>query len=155
MSYINGASWDSQLSLSLLQLLTVIMYKLIVFAVLLEVCSAFPSFRGRIPNGFNVTNPCPSGGVWQAVGHFNSTAGGETNPFGDDFASTGYTWTESLCKTDSDLDGLTNGEELGDPQCTWRVGNNVALNDPKGHPGLCEPFSAPACKNQRDVCKDN
>lgn len=56
--------------------------------------------------------------------------------FSQDFASTGYTWTESLCKTDSDLDGLTNGEELGDPQCTWRVGNNVALNDPKGHPGM-------------------
>jgi hypothetical protein len=28
-------------------------------------------------------------------------------------------WTAALCQKDSDGDGLTNGQELGDPCCTW------------------------------------
>ncbi|KAH9503421.1 hypothetical protein Btru_072970 [Bulinus truncatus] len=59
------------------------MYKLALFTVIVVVCTAFPSFRGRIPNGDKVPNPCPSGGIWEAVGHFNSSGGGDTNPFGD------------------------------------------------------------------------
>ena len=31
-------------------------------------------------------------------------------------------WTRWLCHRDSDGDGLTNGEELGDPACSWREG---------------------------------
>ncbi len=31
-------------------------------------------------------------------------------------------WTKELCVMDSDEDGATNGEELGDPCCEWRVG---------------------------------
>ncbi len=31
-------------------------------------------------------------------------------------------WTKELCEMDSDEDGATNGEELGDPCCKWRVG---------------------------------
>ena len=33
-------------------------------------------------------------------------------------------WTEDLCKEDSDGDGKTNGEELGDANCTWTEGIN-------------------------------
>ena len=49
------------------------------------------------------------------MGHINTSGGGARNPFGLDFASEGTTWTVSLCGMDSDGDGFTNGEELGDP----------------------------------------
>ena len=32
------------------------------------------------------------------------------------------TWTDDLCNADTDADGKTNGEELGDPDCTWTEG---------------------------------
>ena len=32
------------------------------------------------------------------------------------------TWSAELCNADSDEDGRTNGEELGDPDCQWSVG---------------------------------
>ena len=44
------------------------------------------------------------------------------NPFGLDFATNGFKWDRTLCLKDSDGDGVSNGKELGDPQCEWRVG---------------------------------
>ena len=38
---------------------------------------------------------------------------------GQSFAKAGFIWTRALCEADSDGDGLTNGEELGDPCCEW------------------------------------
>ena len=32
------------------------------------------------------------------------------------------TWSAELCNADSDEDGRTNGEELGDPDCQRSVG---------------------------------
>jgi len=40
--------------------------------------------------------------------------------FGSDYNKTHGDWSV-LCHYDSDGDGLTNGEELGDPCCTWRA----------------------------------
>ncbi len=41
-----------------------------------------------------------------------------------------------LCEKDSDGDGMKNGEELGDPDCTWAEDETpVYLAEPKGHPG--------------------
>lgn len=34
------------------------------------------------------------------------------------FEAAGYKWTPELCNADSDMDGFTNGQELGDPTCT-------------------------------------
>lgn len=34
-----------------------------------------------------------------------------------DFKNAGKKWTVDLCKKDSDGDGFTNGQELGDPSC--------------------------------------
>ena len=36
---------------------------------------------------------------------------------------------------DSDGDGITNGEELGDPQCVWIPGNNPNRTTHITHPG--------------------
>lgn len=51
-----------------------------------------------------------------------------------DFSAAAHIWTESLCKTDSDGDGRTNGEELGDPRCEWNIGDRPA-GSASGHPG--------------------
>jgi hypothetical protein len=40
-----------------------------------------------------------------------------------------------ICALDSDGDGRTNGEELGDPSCTWRPGQ-VSPPGPVSNPGV-------------------
>lgn len=49
---------------------------------------------------------------------------------------TAQKWTVALCQMDSDGDGRTNGEELGDPNCTWTT-NSGKMNTTAGitHPG--------------------
>ncbi|MBK9266327.1 MAG: hypothetical protein IPM54_41890 [Polyangiaceae bacterium] len=54
-------------------------------------------------------------------------------------------WTP-LCALDSDRDGWTNGQELGDPDCVWKPGDP----DPKGfltNPGVYESAPPPVCGN--------
>ncbi|MRG96589.1 hypothetical protein [Polyangium spumosum] len=49
-----------------------------------------------------------------------------------------------LCPIDSDRDGWTNGEELGDPDCTWKKGDP----DPMGfiyNPGNPDNHPPPVC----------
>ena len=48
-------------------------------------------------------------------------------------------WTVDLCRKDSDGDGKTNGEELGDPNCIWVRGATPQILDGLSHPG--ETFS--------------
>ena len=61
-------------------------------------------------------------------------AGFPRNKFGRDFAAAGYRWTVQLCHMDSDRDGRTNGQELGDPECVWQPGLPA---DPGGELGFC------------------
>lgn len=56
-------------------------------------------------------------------------------------------WTEKLCRADSDGDGRTNGQELGDPECTWTMGETPS-SIPTGHPGICEPLGSDICKKR-------
>ena len=63
------------------------------------------------------------------------------NRFGADFAAAGFKWTEMLCRRDSDDDGRTNGEELGDPHCSWssqRSGGPPLVSNASllSHPGI-------------------
>ena len=44
-------------------------------------------------------------------------------------------WTVELCKKDSDGDGKTNGQELGDPRCIWVEGDVPEFLDDLSHPG--------------------
>ena len=41
----------------------------------------------------------------------------------------------ALCKEDSDGDGMTNGQELGDPNCVWTEGTIPSRTDNITHPG--------------------
>lgn len=88
--------------------------------------------------------------VWKALGHVsplpqavNSLIGMEIanvrfarNSFGKHFAAAGFHWNEWLCREDSDGDGLSNGEELGDPHCVWRPGMPPTRNTTLSHPAL-------------------
>jgi len=73
------------------------------------------------------------------VGHLRRGGGGARNQFGLDFYEAGKTWTKELCEKDSDGDGRTNGEELGDPQCLWSEGDIPQFNKGITHPGFGNP----------------
>ncbi|KAH9491013.1 hypothetical protein Btru_051766 [Bulinus truncatus] len=113
--------------------------------------TGFRSFRSKIPNGHRVPHPCKPDQLWEGVGHFLDVGTGARNPFGLDFAKENYTWTRSLCSKDSDGDGLTNGQELGDPDCTWR--GNSAPKQTAGitHPGICDPWNSSMCITRKIV----
>ena len=44
-------------------------------------------------------------------------------------------WTADFCRADTDEDGKTNGEELGDPDCVWSEGGTPARTTDITHPG--------------------
>lgn len=110
----------------------------------------FPNLRTVVPNGDRV--PCreefggcePGVGaepdlVCPGVGHANCQgATMPLNAFGKDLKDAQYVWTTRLCQKDSDGDGLTNGQELGDPCCTWSIEQGFSeelLNYAISHPG--------------------
>jgi hypothetical protein len=105
---------------------------LLIVALVLEagVINAIPDFIKRLPNGANVP------GV-KSVGHLDTEGGGPPNAFGVDFKAAGLSWTKELCEKDSDGDGQTNGQELGDPCCVWSPNSTVTVAYTQGvsHPG--------------------
>ncbi|DAZ99344.1 TPA: hypothetical protein N0F65_005195 [Lagenidium giganteum] len=87
-------------------------------------------YVSRLPNGDGVPNV-------PALGHSDPNGGnGRLNAFGDDFDSYGKKWTLGLCEADSDSDGQTNGEELGDPCCEWDKSINTKV---RWSTGLSDP----------------
>ena len=48
-------------------------------------------------------------------------------------------WDSCLCHYDSDGDGMTNGEELGDPDCVWTTGDQFLVPEYNlTHPGALQ-----------------
>lgn len=89
-----------------------------------------------LPNGESVPGR-------PALGHVSTGGGGTLNAFGKDFRTHGRTWSRALCELDSDGDGRTNGEELGDPSCVWRIGQTPEFTTGLTHPGVPdEPAAA-------------
>ncbi|KAK1943943.1 putative voltage-gated potassium channel subunit beta [Phytophthora citrophthora] len=79
------------------------------------------NYVSRIPNGGNIP-------VTPAIGHTNGTGSSSaTNAFGKAFDNAGKKWTKALCMADTDGDGQTNGQELGDPCCEFIAGTNAAV----------------------------
>jgi Eukaryotic cytochrome b561 len=76
------------------------------------------------------------GQPWPAVGHGLPQGSDSFNPFGADFRAAGKVWTTELCQTDSDGDGMTNGQELGDPDCVWTPGSTPTRVVDITHPGF-------------------
>jgi dopamine beta-monooxygenase len=77
---------------------------------------SFPNYLDHIPNGHSLRI---KNNLILGIGHSNPGGGGSLNSFGKDFFAHEKTWTQQLCELDSDGDGKTNGEELGDPDCVW------------------------------------
>ncbi|CAI5743494.1 unnamed protein product [Peronospora destructor] len=116
---------------------------------------ARPTFVARVPNGNRVPSVV-------ALGHVNTVGGGATNAFGQSFKAAGYEWTRELCQADSDRDGASNGEELGDPCCTWTSGGGFDSASPSAaqssptHPGVANSFTEfqlalMTCNGEADV----
>lgn len=90
-----------------------------------------------IPNGSNVPGT-------SAVGHSDPNGGGSLNPFGVAFLMAFHSWTLELCQADSDGDGQTNGQELGDPCCEW---TSASLRFPRWSDGISHPGDATKTSN--------
>ncbi|KAG6618697.1 Calcium-activated potassium channel subunit alpha-1 [Phytophthora cinnamomi] len=101
-----------------------------LIATAAAIVSARPAYVARLPNGDNVSGVA-------ALGHVDPAGGGDNNDFGLDFASAGEEWTTAFCQQDSDGDGQTNGQELGDPCCEWVQDSNAVVrwSDGVSHPG--------------------
>lgn len=108
-------------------------------------------YQNEIPNGANVPGH-------PGVGHVSKGGAGALNPFGVDFAAAGHVWTKELCEKDSDGDGYTNGEELGDPYCTWPqtpafdayiTHPGVASNEKPVRRSFCDEYEPLAPSEQR------
>ncbi|CAH1778940.1 unnamed protein product [Owenia fusiformis] len=131
-------------------------YTVLIFVVLcfLRLGDGFQFYQGQIPNGDKVPHPCKENYIWNGVGHRNSEGGGNRNPFGEDFEANDKKWDNVLCTKDSDNDGMTNGQELGDPSCVWTPGSQANRTTGLTHPGVCEPWNSPQCmgQNQWEFC---
>ncbi|KAE9344667.1 hypothetical protein PR003_g8340 [Phytophthora rubi] len=97
-------------------------------ALLSSKADASKEFVALLPNGDNVPGA-------SAIGHSDNTGrSSATNAFGNAFADAGKSWTLSLCQADTDGDGQTNGQELGDPCCEWSVGSTPHWTSGVSHP---------------------
>ncbi|XP_041370326.1 peptidyl-glycine alpha-amidating monooxygenase-like [Gigantopelta aegis] len=116
-----------------------------VLLTLVSWSCGFKRYQTLIPNGDRVPHPCTKDSVWGGVGHIIPEGEGRRNAFGEHFQLNGKRWTRELCLMDSDTDGRTNGEELGDPDCVWRPGQVPSRTVNVSHPGICEPMTSHKC----------
>lgn len=128
---------------NLLQSVTLVWWTLGVLALTSMVgeplAFAFSSRVGQVPNG--TTHRCRTCHI--------SSSGGALNPFGSAVKAvtprgSSVQWNAALATQDSDNDGFTNGEELGDLLGIWRIGD-VNPPGPVYAPGSAT--SLPACGN--------
>ena len=120
--------------------------KLLFFSILfLSIASTI-----LVSRSFRVTQ-IPNGNQAQCLNCHNSEFGGSRNVFGQaiqsGFLSTpgpsgNVQWGPELAALDSDNDGFTNGEELGDPDGTWSQGQ-PAPGDPNNISNPGDPNSTP------------
>lgn len=128
--------------------MTVTLFAAVVVSMLASSVYGYAHFQHEIPNGDRVPNTCFPSTKWMGVGHQNVNGGGERNPFGNDFKANGKTWNKTICQKDSDGDGLSNGQELGDPNCVWTIGQTPTRSENITHPGVCEPLGSTKCTHK-------
>ncbi|KAG2772186.1 hypothetical protein JG687_00014689 [Phytophthora cactorum] len=100
--------------------------------------SGYSMYAMRVPNGDKVP------GV-TALGHLDPVLAGPMNEFGMDMIDADFHWTKEFCMKDSDGDGQTNGQELGDPCCefVFRKSPKVRWTEGVSHPGDATFMSDP------------
>lgn len=115
----------------------------LVVSVLIGTVLGKPTYQPSIPNGKYGANPnnqqneIVNGGTLNAFGH-KASSFSVRSQFGRDFASNSYSWV-AICNLDSDGDGLTNGEELGDPNCEFTPGNDADFDYQSDPTDICDP----------------
>ncbi|RYG45615.1 hypothetical protein EON67_10415, partial [archaeon] len=107
--------------------------------------AAFREYMRNLPNAgvvpcVNNEVGCAGRAYCEAFGHEDCLAAAEELPFGKAFhKGTGggskNRWTLSLCAADTDGDGFTNGDELGDPCCSWQAGTEAPVTHDISDPG--------------------
>jgi MYXO-CTERM domain-containing protein len=100
-----------------------------------------------IPNGsrFMCLN-CHTDESGKTFTPFGSDAKSHLVPNGNGVSTEHVAWDMNWCLRDSDGDGFTNGQELGDPNCTWKAGDA----NPAGtvtNPGVAASAPGGACGN--------
>lgn len=111
----------------------------------LTTVSALPGYVSRVPNGANVPGT-------SAVGHTSPDGrNGYVNGFGSAFGDAGDKWAVALCRKDSDGDGQTNGEELGDPCCEWTTAKPIV----RWASGLSHPGDKTKTSNATRIANAN
>lgn len=120
---------------------------LFVILIISSIIEARPFRVGMIPNGSK--NKC-------ANCHIDPAGGGPRNLFGQAVEArvtpggTEQFWDATLAKLDSDGDGFTNGQELQDPNGTWRPGQaNPGNFSLVTNPG--DPASKPAATDVAEM----
>lgn len=107
--------------------------KAIFVMSMLSVSHSYPQYNSNVPNG----NSIPPSAI--TLGHPNGATKLYT-PFANAYVSNGRKWTRTLCITDSDNDGQSNGLEMGDPCCLWTAGASpmftTSLSDPNSASSL-------------------
>ncbi|GAB9471457.1 hypothetical protein Gpo141_00008666 [Globisporangium polare] len=111
-----------------MQLQLVLASAVLALSVSTQQVAAYPKYVKLLPNGGAVPDA-------PAIGHPDAEGAEGVNAFGKAFKAAGNTWTVALCQADTDGDGFTNGQELGDPCCTWTTTNVASLiTDGISHP---------------------
>jgi dopamine beta-monooxygenase len=119
-------------------------------SLLASVAFGLPTYVPLIPNQGQVMQ---LGAVWDAVGHIDrgpAGVSGSLNPFGEAFGAANLEWSV-VCPLDSDGDGITNGDELGDPLCVWTQGAIPARTTDITHPGFAADAVLPATLDSEAV----
>lgn len=116
----------------------IVMY---ITILLTTYASGYPQYNNNVPNG----NLIPPSAI--ELGH----PGGATKrytSFANQYVSNSRKWTRSLCTSDADGDGQSNGLEMGDPCCTWTQGAAPLFTT-----GLSNPNDAASTtKNTNQSC---
>lgn len=125
-------------------------------------CSLWTSSAAASSTGVYL-DTIPNGNLNSCLNCHTDLVGPTLNSFGDSvFASMDYVtadaggmpvWSE-LCGGDSDGDGQTNGQELGDPCCTWQEGQSAPRTTDISNPGDSTSLSGapdqPSCGSESD-----